>query len=70
MDFEEIKKLIETEQGKIIFVENGKPILVAASFEDYKKRPGEKRNNSGKKETKPFPKELADEELKIEDLPF
>ncbi len=66
MDLDEIKKIIEKEGGKIIVVEQGKPILVITSFEDYAKTKPEPE----KKTEKPVPPESNEEELKIEDLPF
>ena len=67
MDFNEIKNLIQQEGGKIIMVENGKPVLVVLSFEDFKSR--------NKKEIQPAavnapPPEFPDEELTIDDLPL
>lgn len=38
MDLNEIYNLIQAEGGKFIIVENGKPILVVTSFDDYQKR--------------------------------
>jgi len=66
MDLNEIKKLIETEDGKIIIVENGEPVMVVISFADYMKN----KAKPEKKVQKPMPKELEEEDLKIEDLPF
>lgn len=66
MDLNEIKKLIEEDGGKIIIVEHGEPIMVVTSFDDYKKN----RTKPEKKLPKPMPKELEEEDLKIEDLPF
>lgn len=66
MDLNEIKKLIEEDGGKIIIVEHGEPIMVITSFDDYKKN----RTKPEKKLQKPMPKELEEENLKIEDLPF
>ena len=37
MNLDEIKNLIESDGGKFIIIENGKPVLVVTSFEDYKK---------------------------------
>ena len=65
MDLEEIKKLIEEDGTKLIIVEQGRPVMVITSFEAYKKKKAE----LGLKE-KPVVKETAEEELKIEDLPF
>ncbi|MBI2450496.1 MAG: hypothetical protein HYV47_03100 [Candidatus Nealsonbacteria bacterium] len=72
MDINEIKNLIEIDGGKFIIVENGKPTMVVTSFEDYKKKLVEKRNNpvSAKREEKPIPKELESEPLRLEDLPL
>lgn len=66
MDLNEIKKLIEEDGGKIIIVEHGEPIMVVTSFDDYRKN----RTKLEKKSQKPMPKELEEEDLKIEDLPF
>ena len=68
MDLNEIKKIIENDGGKFIIVENGKPIMVITSFEDY-----QNKLKSVKPEKKVSPssrQELEEEELKIEDLPF
>ncbi len=59
MDFNEIKNLIQQEGGKIIVVENGKPVMVVLSFEDFKAR-----NN---KKVEP---QNDEEELTIDDLPL
>ncbi len=37
MDLEEIKNLIQTDGGKFIIIENGKPVLVLMNFNEYKK---------------------------------
>ncbi|RLC35337.1 MAG: hypothetical protein DRZ76_00340 [Candidatus Nealsonbacteria bacterium] len=76
MDLNEIRQFIEEEGGKFIIVEDGKPVMVVVSFEEYKKRIIEKKNSPGKKaQSSPasrqvLPKELQEEELKVEDLPF
>ncbi|MDO8474372.1 MAG: type II toxin-antitoxin system prevent-host-death family antitoxin [bacterium] len=69
MDFNEIKNLIQQEGGKIIVVENGKPVMVVLSFEDFKAR------NAKKVQAQtpvPFPQEelQGEEELTIDDLPL
>ena len=66
MDLNEIKKIIEEEDGKIIIVEDDKPVLVITPFKDY----GKKRVKPEKKTEKPLPQESNEEDLKIEDLPF
>ncbi len=62
MDLDEIKKIIENEEGKVVIVENGKPTIVISKFEE---------NSVGieKPIRKEIPEELKEEELKIEDLP-
>ena len=66
MDLNEIRQFIEAEGGKFIIVENGRPVMVITSFEDYKK----KKLSPEKKTKKPVPPESEEEDLKIEDLPF
>jgi len=78
MDLKEIKEIIESEGGKFIIVENDKPAFVIMSFEDFKKRSVKKEGQvEEKKESfipqeivNEIPKELEDEPLKIEDIPF
>ena len=72
MDLNEIKQIIEADGGKFIIVENGKPVMVITSFEEYKKKLFVPKGNLLiKKEQKPIPKELQEEEeLKLEDLPL
>ena len=66
MDLNEIRQFIEEEGGKFIIVEDGKPVMVITSFEEYKK----KKINPEKKTKKPVSPESDEEDLKIEDLPF
>ncbi len=66
MDLNEIRQFIEEEGGKFIIVENGKPVMVITSFEDYKK----KKLSPEKKAKKLVSAESEEEDLKIEDLPF
>jgi len=86
MNLNEIKDIIEKDGGKIIIVENDKPLLVVMSFDEYKGYKGslEQKNNpglsvpskpDGKAEQKqaPFMQEIRDEEpeeLTIDDLPL
>ena len=70
MDLNEIKKIIEEDGGKIIIIENGEPVMVVTSFADYKKGRAKSAPSAKEKNPKPLPPELAQEELKIEDLPF
>ena len=62
MDLDEIKKIIENEEGKVVIVENGKPTIVISKFE-------ENLVGTEKPIKKEMPEELKEEELKIEDLP-
>ena len=64
MDFGELKKIIDSKESKVVIIENGKPVMVVMSYEDYEGR------FKGEEKVKEIPKELADEPLKIEDLPF
>jgi PHD/YefM family antitoxin component YafN of YafNO toxin-antitoxin module len=71
MDIKELKEIIEKEKGKIIIVENGKPVIIAMSFEEYMS----KKEEESEEKIIPFKKEESElpggeEELKIEDLPF
>jgi len=74
MDFNEIKNLIQQEGGKIIVVENGKPVMVVLSFEDFKARTA--RSVQGQRAAQaPVQAPLqepqnTDEELTIDDLPL
>ena len=74
MDLQEIKNLIEKDGGRFIIVENGKPLLVAMGFEDYKKilEKSEQKKTGNPQQIQggnKMPKELEQEPLKIEDLP-
>ncbi len=68
MDINEIKNLIEIDGGKFIIVENGKPVMVVVSFEEYKKKI--KNSTAVLQKTNIIPKELESEELKLKDLPL
>ncbi len=73
MDFEELKNLIQQEGGKIIVVENGKPVMVVLSFEDFKARNPSTRSARSEQASSQIPSEETqnnDEELTIDDLPL
>ena len=73
MDFNEIKNLIQQEGGKIIIVENGKPVMVVLSFEDFKARnPSTRSARSGQASSQvpPLEEPQSEEELTIDDLPL
>lgn len=72
MDLDEIKEIIEADGGRFIVLENGKPIIVITSFVDFKKNYKIVKAASQERiiSKKPIPKELLEEPLKIEDLPF
>ena len=71
MDLNELKKIIEGESSKVIIVEGGEPVFVAMSFEEYKKMKGQPAIFSNNPKNLPdSAKELMEEPLRIEDLPF
>ena len=75
MDFAELKNLIG-EEGKVIIIENNKPILVALTYEQYKKEKGLKKDVVQEVESMEEPPRVeekpvqASEELTIDDLPL
>jgi prevent-host-death family protein len=69
MDFNELKDLIQQEGGKIIVVENGKPVMVVLSFEDFKARTV-RQTPSFVPPFVPQEKQKSEEELTIDDLPL
>ena len=87
MDLNQIREILDGEEGKLIIIEQGKQPLVIASLDEYKKGRGGSQKNLGlplaaqagqglpvehrfiTAESRVLPKELADEPLKIEDLP-
>jgi hypothetical protein len=81
VELNEIKEIIKKSGGKFIIIEDGKPEIVIMSFEDFKKDLEKPSQGIAEQETKneiinrapekpPIPKELEEEPLKIEDLPF
>jgi PHD/YefM family antitoxin component YafN of YafNO toxin-antitoxin module len=71
MDLNELKKIIDGENSKVIIMENEEPILVVMNFDEYKKMKGQNANPAnGQKVLQTPAKELIEEPLKIEDLPF
>ena len=82
MNLDEIKQLIQGETGKIIIVEEGRPVAVIMNFEEYKRSlrrdeipnqisfPTMLQEPRAELVKKQLPPELQKEELKIEDLPF
>ena len=75
MDFEQIKNLTPQNGEKYIIVENGKPVLVLISFEDYKKsfskqKEIEFRQTPKSPESKMPESKMKEGELTLEDLPF
>jgi len=77
MDFQEIKDIIQSDGGKVIIVENGKPQLVVMSFEEYKRKSGQGRPApsftqpaSPRGEPVQRIEEREREELTIDDLPL
>jgi prevent-host-death family protein len=70
MDFNEIKNLIQQEGGKIIIVENGKPVMVVLSFEDFKARNTKGVQTQAAAPVSPEEQQDNEEELTIDDLPL
>ncbi|MCH8244424.1 hypothetical protein IIB97_00870 [Patescibacteria group bacterium] len=68
MDLEELKRILQKDKGKIIIVENGKPVMIILLYENQgSKDPSEDTQG-------PFEKEreagVESEELNIDDLPI
>ncbi|MFA5178330.1 MAG: type II toxin-antitoxin system prevent-host-death family antitoxin [Candidatus Paceibacterota bacterium] len=78
MDINEIKKIIKEDKAKIIIADQGEPILVVMSYEDYQalkkseNKPDLARKNipTQEPEKKEIKQTIEDDLLKIEDLPF
>ncbi len=68
MDLNEIKKLIQEEQAKVVIVDPNGTSLIVLDYEEYKKLKGIKSEKQDKKEE--IPNELEGESLKVDDLPF
>lgn len=66
MDFNEMKSLLGSGQGKIVIVENNKPVMVIFSYEDYKKVAVPHTNPTNPTHIE----EAVDEELTVDDLPL
>jgi len=68
MDLEELKRILKKDKGKIIIVENGKPIMVVLLYEDLAGQNNQEEATEPlleEEETKPVPGELT-----IDDLPL
>ncbi|MBI1971370.1 MAG: hypothetical protein HYS52_00785 [Candidatus Wildermuthbacteria bacterium] len=65
MDLNEIKTLLGKGGGKIVIVEDDKPVMVILSYNDYREQPNP--GNQIAKEETPIPR---DEELTVDDLPL
>lgn len=79
MDLNEIKSIIEKEGGKIIVIENNKPLLMIMLYEDYKKFHGNNPSRFSLEEQRAkIPvssvvqenKPRVEQELTIDDLPL
>ncbi len=70
MDFDEIKNILNSGENKIVVIENGKPVMVIIKFDDYKKKFGNREPEKNEEEDNNLPEELAEEPLKLGDLPF
>ena len=69
MDFNEIKKIIKEEGGKVIVACEGEPTLIIMTLEDYRGKKEVRSENKVESAPK-VPRELETESLKIDDLPF
>jgi hypothetical protein len=69
MDFEEIKKIMAADGGKFIIIEDGKPIMVIISFEDYKSKlnPSFSKKTVASKSKIEKPDQNRENDLKSED---
>ncbi|MDI6882996.1 MAG: hypothetical protein QMC93_00770 [Patescibacteria group bacterium] len=84
MNFNEIKQLISSSRERVIIVEDGKPVMVLLSFEDYwknfKQNPQVNPETEKTEKTTPLfekkatqtddPEESQEEKIRLEDLPL
>lgn len=74
MDLAEVRKIVPKNGERYIIVENGKPVLVLMSFEDYQDNFSKRQKEIQFKPASPSaaaPQEKKREgELTVEDLPF
>lgn len=68
MDLEELKRILQKDKGKIIIVENGKPVMIILPYEN----PGLKDPSEDMREPFEQEREIGVEsgELTIDDLPL
>ncbi len=68
MDFDTLKKLINSDRERVIVVENGKPVAVLLSFDEYQKK---FRNYSENESENEFENEFEEKEphYRLEELP-
>jgi prevent-host-death family protein len=67
MDLDELKNIIAQDGGKIIVVEQGKPIMVVVSYEEYQRKHARGEPPHASLVSSPSP---SHEELSIDDLPL
>lgn len=79
MDLKDLQKLLSGGGNKVVIVENGKPIMVLLSFEEYQNKPRAIVQNKLQEDSPPlssFEKEEEESslpevgELTIDDLPL
>lgn len=74
MHLNEIKKFVPGSGERYIFIENGKPVFVLLSFEDYQKRfNSEEKKETEREKTLPLMPQRTPQiknDLTLEDLPF
>ena len=70
MDLNEIKQLLAEEGGKIIVVENDKPVFVVMSYEEYKGRKAKVAQPAIGEQKVETPQPSSSRELTLDDLPL
>ena len=69
MDLEELKRILKKDKGKIIIVENGKPIMIILPYEDQDLQNSQQEEMGGSL-LEAEERGSAIEELTIDDLPL
>ena len=70
MDLKEIKELITEGGGKIIIVENDKPVFVVQSYEEYKGKKAPVAQPAKAEQKEKTSQESSSRELTLDDLPL
>jgi len=72
MNIQELKKILDKENAKIIIVEDGVPVMVVSRFESQEKLPlDNSRQIEDTQNTETLTQEeVSNDELTVDDLPF